>query len=401
MNDCFAKPAPTPENALDIIFDKLQPIQKKQNCPIYNILGRICAQNIHAKCAVPAFANSAVDGYGVRMVDLAQDKLNITQKITAGRQGIAPPLPVHSSVFIMTGAPVPAGVDCIFMLEDCIIDNNILKITPALRTLAVAGLNIRPIGDDVALGDNIIETGETINIAKIGLLAGQNTQKLAIFKPLTIAIASSGNEIAQHNQLQYGELFDINRPLLINLCQKMGHKVLDLGVVSDNLADLQRIAQTKCDAIITSGGVSQGTEDYIIQFLNQNQLYISGLLLKPGRPFAFGMVGGIPWFGLPGNPLAVLAAFELLLRPALNYLQCGVKRAPKFTPAPAGMVFTKKAGRAELIRVYIRDNSLHRAPKAGAAMLSSLNMADGYIYAPSHITTIQRGDICQFYPLNF
>jgi len=288
--------------------------------------GRVVAQDVVATEFVPPFANSAVDGFAVRAVDVpsAGFELEVLGVIGAGH---APKFSIGAgqAARIMTGAPVPDGADSIVMIEDTqMINESRVRCNKA----AQLGQAIRNIGEDVCAGDVVFARGSVINAAGVGVLASINAREVLSYPRLRVAMLSTGDElVVDGSQLKPGQIRESNLTMLTAMISATDCEVINLGIIDDNEAKLESILRevaTRCDAIVTSGGVGMGDFDIVKIVLSRiAEMRWMQMAIKPAKPFAFGKLTSadgrvIPVFGLPGNPVSSMISYELLARPALR-----------------------------------------------------------------------------------
>jgi molybdopterin molybdotransferase len=278
--------------------------------PLLEASGLVLAEPVVAFHDVPPFSNSAMDGYAVRADDTqgAPVVLEVLEDLPAGYVATSPVGP-GTAVKIMTGAPMPGGADAVVQVW--------------IGSSVLAGTNVRAAGGDIAAGTQVFDTGERLGAAHLGVLASLGVGHPAVRRRPRVAILSTGDEIMAPEVavLQPGQIRDSNRMVLNSLLRELGAEVLDLGIVPDD-ADLLRAvlerAAAEADAIITSGGVSMGEYDLVKTLLQDlGQINFWQVAMQPGKPFAFGLLNNTPFFGLPGNPVSVMVAFEQFARPAL------------------------------------------------------------------------------------
>jgi len=366
-------------------------------------LGRVLAQDLRSLVAVPPADNAAMDGYGVRSSEVAEP--GTVRQVGA-------PLQVGTALRIFTGAEVPAGVDAVVMQEDCeaVADGSALGAVRILKAPR-AGLSIRRQGEDVQAGATVLSAGTLLTPAALGLAASVGAAQLSVMRAARVAIFSTGNELLMPGQPpRPGAIYNSNRYTLHGLLKAAGCEVTDLGIVADSLdatrACLRQAAEGH-DLILTTGGVSVGEEDHVRPAVQaEGTLDLWQLAIKPGKPFALGSVrraggGDAAWFaGLPGNPVACLVTFVLLVRPLLLQLQ-GARQvqAPRWQ-LRADFSWQKADKRREFLRVRHNDQGgLDLYPNQGSAMLTSAVWADGLVdLAPG--ATIEAGDWVDFLPLS-
>ena len=280
---------------------------------------------------VPPFDNTAVDGYAVRSADVATAAAEPVELIVAGEiaAGAAPDRPVGpgEAIRIMTGAPMPDGADAVVMVEDSerldAGDDGVERVRLSARV--PAGAAVRRAGDDVQVGDEIFPAGVVITPAIQAVLASVNAAEVAVFPRLTVAVLSTGDELIDDGSpLELGQIRESNKTMLAGMLAETGCEVVDLGVVRDDEAELERVlrgAAETCDAIVSSGGVSMGDYDVVKAVLGRiADMTWMQMAIKPAKPFAFGTLAGpsgaaVPIFGLPGNPVSSLVSYELMARP--------------------------------------------------------------------------------------
>ncbi|MDA3004202.1 MAG: molybdopterin molybdotransferase MoeA [Actinomycetota bacterium] len=288
--------------------------------------GRVVAQDVVATEFIPPFANTAVDGFAVRAQDVttAGVELEVLGVIGAGHVAEYE-IGAGQSARIMTGAPMPRGADAVVMIEDAtelgatrVRCNKPAKVSDA----------VREIGEDVCAGDIVFKSGEVINAAGVGVLASINARKVLSYPKLSVAMLSTGDElVTDGSDLKPGQIRESNLTMLSEMISATGCEVINLGIIADDEATLEaklREVATRCDAIVTSGGVGQGDFDIVKIVLSRiADMKWMQMAIKPAKPFAFGKLTTsdsrvIPIFGLPGNPVSSMISFELLARPSLR-----------------------------------------------------------------------------------
>ena len=282
-------------------------------------LGLVLATAVSATENVPPFDNTAVDGFAVRAGESGQ-ALRIVATMAAGAR------PDHQvgageAIRIMTGAPMPPGADAVVMVEDSIVDESTVRFTRTVN----AGDAVRRAGSDVRTGTAVFPAGTVLGPAQIGVLASIGAHMVPVVRRARVAVLSTGDELVREARaLEPGEIRESNARMLTGAVHLAGCDVIDLGVVRDDedqLAAVLRNAATTFDAIVTSGGVSMGDYDVVKAVLSRiADMSWMQIAIKPAKPFAFGLLGGVPVFGLPGNPVSSLVSFELLARPALRQM---------------------------------------------------------------------------------
>jgi len=409
-DDCFAhgEELTRLDDALGDLLGRLGTVVGTESVPLMDALGRILAADLVAGRDVPPADNSAVDGYAVAFDDLAADgetRLPVGGRITAGHPLGRPARP-GEALRIFTGAPMPDGADTVFMQEDVRRDGDDVIVPAGIKR----GANHRFRGEDVASGEAVLAAGNRLRAQEIGLAASLGADRLQVFKRLAVAVFSTGDEVRDPSQdAPEGCIFDANRFTVMSLLAGLGCAVSDLGIVADDegaiAATLAEAAQTH-DLIVTSGGVSLGEEDHVKDAVRRlGSIHLWRLAIKPGRPIAFGQIGGADtgaaFVGLPGNPVAAMVTFMRIARPMIARLSGASYRDPKFVRVPAAFSFAKKKGRREWLRVRLEagvDGTFcaHRHPAAGAGILTSMVWSDGLLELPEDTTEVKEGDLVDY-----
>lgn len=313
------------EEARDAILD-LCPVLTAELTSHEDMVGRVLAQNVVATENVPPFANSAMDGYAVRAVDVSEVpcELRVIGTIAAGTASSLT-LGAGEAFSIMTGAPIPSGVDAVVMVEDSEdLGNDRVRLKQVARHMQA----IREVGSDVRIGDVVFGVGSVLNAPGIGVLASINARRVLAYPRARVAVLSTGDElVTDGSPLRPGQIRESNLTMLVAMIAATDCDVINLGIVADDEASLEkslRDVSSRCDAIVTSGGVSMGSFDIVKAVLSRiADMKWMQLAMKPAKPFAFGQLQAtddrtIPIFGLPGNPVSSMVSFELLARPALR-----------------------------------------------------------------------------------
>ena len=371
------------DEAISRLLDQAPPPPLAQKIGLDQALGRVLAADIHSSVNLPAWDNSAMDGYALRAADLPPEGgwLLIGGRIAAGDPACSPLL-AQQAVQIFTGAPLPPGADTVVPQERCRIDGERVWFPPVS-----AGDHVRKEGEEVRRGDLLLQAGKRLRAQEVGLLAGAGVARVEVYRPLQVCLLSSGNELREPGEsLAPGQIYNSNRHCLAALLRGWGVEVHDYGVMADELAASRHalsLASSECDLLLSSGGVSVGEEDHLKQAIEElGSLDFWRLAIQPGKPLAFGELAGKPWIGMPGNPSAALITALVVVRPFLLRAQ-GVKDVlPVPLAVPAGFDWLQRNKRRQYLRARLTPGadgqlSLALHPQQSSAMLTAACWADG------------------------
>lgn len=375
-----------------------------ETLPLAQAAGRTLAQAVVASRAMPAWDNSAMDGYALRAADVPAGGgyLPLAGRVAAGDSGETA-VPAGHAVRIFTGAPLPPGTDTVVAQEQAQAQGE-----GVLLPACVAGSHVRRRGEEFAAGAQVLAAGQHLRAAELGLLASLGQASVAVYKRLRVGLLSSGNELREPGEtLAPGQIYDANHYSLQTALQGWGLEVGRCGVLADRLQDtraaLQQAAQ-EWDVLISSGGVSVGAEDHLKQAVRDlGELQLWRLAIQPGKPFAFGKVGATPWIGLPGNPVAALLTALVVARPFLLAAQGRRDVMPRQLSVPAGFAWPRANARRQYLRARLENvqGELRLLPYAqqGSAMLSSLCWAEGLAVVEAG-RIVAEGECVGFIALN-
>ena len=391
------------EEALGKLLAAARPVAETRSLPLTAAAGRVLAAAQYSPVAAPPEDNSGMDGYAVRVADVADAgaRLPVSQRIPAGTAG-APLLP-GTAARIFTGAPIPAGADAVVMQELCEAGEGSVVV----NQVPTPGQNIRRAGDDIAQGAEILAAGIRLRPQDIALAASAGLPELPVYRRLRVGVFFTGDELVQPGEpLPPGAIYNSNRYALRALLEGLGCEVRDLGQVPDRLdatRDALRRAAADNDLIVTSGGVSVGEEDHVKPAVEaEGHLDLWKIAIKPGKPLAFGAVrkeGGEAWFiGLPGNPVSAIVTFLVVVRPFILRLQGLRDVTPRAFALRADFDWKKPDARAEFLRGRLNDSGgVELYPNQGAHVVTSLCWGEGLVFNPPG-QAVSRGDGVRFVP---
>lgn len=405
-NDSFAFGGPlmSIDQAAALVGERVQPVGETEMIALAEADGRVLAEEVIAGLDLPPFANSAVDGYAVRFADLAtegESRLRLAGRIAAGSDaaGVAAE---GVAVRVFTGAPMPEGADTVFMQEDVVAEAGFVRLPAGLKR----GANARPAGEDIACGDIAFAAGRRLRPQDLALLAGLGRTSVLVYRRPRVAVFSTGNELAEPGQpLPPAGIYDANRTALCAMVRRAGAEVVDLGILRDEPESLAaRLAEAagSADLILTSGGVSTGEEDHVKAAVERaGSLVFWRIGIKPGRPVAMGVIAGVPFIGLPGNPVAVFVTFAFVARAVIARLSGTIYKPPVPLPVRLGFPYRKKEGRREYVRVSLTPGSdgvfvASKHPQDGAGVMTSLTRTDGLVELAEGLTRTEEGFLAPF-----
>ena len=375
--------------------------------------GRVLAQDVSSQLQVPPQDNSSMDGYAIKVADLAASNgiFPVSQRIPAGTnpQALLP----GTAARIFTGAPIPFGADAVIMQEDCVElpasnpQDSVLRIQ--VNQKPSIGQWIRRSGEDVSKGELVLTTGQRLGPAELGMAASLGLAKLCVACKPRVALFSTGDELVMPGDIDpqampAGAIYNSNRFFLNSLLLRLGCEVTDFGIIPDQreaTVEALRLAAESNDLVLTSGGVSVGEEDHVkpaVQSLGQLDLW--QIAIKPGKPFAHGRICACHFIGLPGNPVSSFVTFLVLVRPFLQRLQ-GVRQVPlQSTSMRADFDWPRPDKRQEFLRVRRNaQGGLDLFPNQSSGVLSSVVWGDGLVDNPAG-QSIRHGDQVPFVAFN-
>lgn len=392
----------TPDEALETILDNVAALGAER-VSILDALGRVLAEQVRSPRDIPPFDNSAMDGYAVRAVDVADAneaqpvRLKVIETVGAGTM---PQLALEpgQATRTMTGAPVALGADAIIPVERTrTAAENAVEILAS----AEAGAFIRRRGEDVGLDEAVLGPGRRLTPADIGMLASVNRSVVHVNRRPRVAIVTTGDELVNIDRTPTGaEVVNSNAYALASAVREAGCDAGLLAIARDRLEEIrERLGEALAfDAVLSSGGVSVGQFDYVVRALEEvgmRELF-HGVAQKPGRPLAFGMIGRRPLFGLPGNPVSTLVCFYLYARPALLKMAGRYDLGLPRIRVRCGVDLKLSAGLTDFVRVRLerQGGEMIAMPTGaqGSGILSSVSRANGLLIGPAALAMLRAGD---------
>ena len=384
------------EDAARLVADKIAPLASER-VPLRDARGRVLADDVVAARALPPFDNSAMDGYAARSAELPAT-LPVVGQVAAG-QLMTGELPPRIAIRILTGAPLPVGLDTIVIQEEAKVDGPNVTL-PA----SAPGDNVRRAGEDIAIGELAVARGARLGVGEIGLCAALGVAEVACTKRPRVAVISTGDELVEVGvRVGPAQIVDSSAHALAVAIADAGGIATNVGIVRDDPIAMAALIASALDhdVVITTGGVSVGDRDHVRAALASAgvELALWKVAMKPGKPFSFGMNSKTPVFGLPGNPVSTFVAFELFVRPALLAMQGATVTQRPSAPVTLVRGYRKQAGRAHYVRANVvrRGEQLiaHPHAKQGSAMLTSLVGCNALVELPAEATELAPNRVVQ------
>ena len=385
------------DEARQLIAEACRPIERTDRVAIVDANGRVAAADVVSPRDVPPFSRAGMDGYAVRAEDTfgasryEPKTLRVVEKVYTGQ---LPTLVVEAgtAVEIATGAPMPHGADAVVMVEETEkAGDHVRVLTPVYPRQ-----NVGKQGADIVVGQTVIARGEVLNPSRIGALAALGLGAIEVYAKPTVAILSTGNEIADPGQeLKPGQIYDINKFTLSAIIAEHGGLPVPFATAQDTVEALEDAidAGSTCDVLVFSGGSSVGERDLILDCIRRKgEIAFHGIAVKPGKPTVFGIINGKPVFGMPGYPTSCLSNAYMLLVPALREIARLKPRHMATVQLPVGQRIVSTTGRHQFYTVRIADGQAMPAFKASGD-ITSMSQADGYIEIPAQTDIVEKGEV--------
>jgi molybdopterin molybdotransferase len=386
----------------------------EETIDLRDAVGRVLARDVVSPVSLPLWDNASMDGFAVRAADVAgasasaPARLRVVETIAAGRRGSRTVGPGEAAR-IMTGAPMPAGADCVVRVEDTHTSADVVEI----RDDRDAGANVRAMGEDVRTGVVVARAGTTLGAAHVGVLSSVGCARPVVHRRPRVAVLATGDElvpIEDFAEVVAGRrIVSSNSYSLDAAIRAAGGEAIPLGIAPDDPAKLaERLRGAEgCDMVVTSGGVSVGDFDYTRTVVAElgGSLSLWRVRMRPGAPIGFGRLFGVPWLGLPGNPVSALVTFELFGRPLLRTLAGSVRPHRPTVQVVLDVEIVLRAPLTHFLRcvlVHESDGTLH-ARLTGAqssGMLTSMSAADALLVVPPEPSTLSAGTVLRAIPLD-
>jgi molybdopterin molybdotransferase len=394
------------DEARSLVCSLLSPVTQLQRVPLGRALNRLAAEGLVATVDLPPWDSAAVDGYALRGDDISPDgptHLTVIGRAAAGHPFVQP-LGKREAARIFTGAPLPLGADTVVMQEVCQIDGDAISVPAGEEKHS----HCRRRGEDVFAGTPVLATGHRLQPQDIALAAALGHRELAVFSRLRVALFSTGDEVREPGtSLRAGDIWDANRWLLGGLLANLDCDMTDLGILPDDPRIIEAALSAAAhdhDLLVTSGGMSVGSEDHLRTVIRRRgTMDVWRLAIKPGKPVGFGDIDACPILALPGNPAAAMVTFLAFGRPIVLRLAGGRDEPPFSIRVPLGHGYAKKPGRREYVPGRLTRTSGSSAfiplAKLGPAMLLPLTQMEGFAVMDEERERLVQGDVVEFIPL--
>ena len=388
------------DEARAIVEGAVRPIGRTERVPLAAANGRVLSCDVVSTADVPPFSRAAVDGYAVRAEDTAGASGTDPRLLRCVGQVFTGQMPARrvdqgTCIEIATGAPMPDGADAVVMVEDTNRDaSGVVSVFAAVAPRQ----NIGRQGADIQSGQTVLRAGDVLNASRVGSVAALGIAEVEVYARPRVAILSTGNEIVEPGEpLQPGQIYDINKFTLSSVFAEHGAVPVLYRTAIDTIEDLAR-AVDEClreDVLVFSGGSSVGERDLILDVIAaKGEVLFHGIALKPGKPTAFGIIGGKLIFGMPGYPTSCLTNGYILVVPALRRMARLSPHAVRSVTLPLGQRIASVPGRHQIYTVRIAGATAMPAFKASGD-ITSMSQADGYIEIPAATDFVEAGEVVE------
>ncbi|MFA0014872.1 bifunctional molybdopterin-guanine dinucleotide biosynthesis adaptor protein MobB/molybdopterin molybdotransferase MoeA [Vibrio lentus] len=387
------------------IVDSIDALVLTESVALEKGYGRVLAEDVISPINVPQNTNSAMDGYAIRSEDLELDSYQLVAEVMAGHS-YDKTVQQGEAVKIMTGAPMPEGVDVVVMREQAVQEGDTVSFPDAKISI---GQNVRMAGEDLEIGQPVFTRGTRIEAPEMGMMASLGFGSCPVLRKVKVGVFSTGDEVQDPGSEQKpNSIYDSNRFTIIGMLQKLGCDIVDYGIIEDDeqkMMDVLHAASLETDMVLTSGGVSVGDADYIKLALDKlGEINFWRINMRPGRPLAYGKIEDKPFFGLPGNPVAVMVSFINFVEPAIRKLQGQTNWTPVKANAVATEQLRSRQGRTEFSRgVFSMNESgvleVKTTGKQGSGILRSMSEANCLIEISPAVDTVKVGETVTIIPL--
>ncbi|EEW2165155.1 molybdopterin molybdotransferase MoeA [Escherichia coli O103] len=395
------------DTALNEMLSRVTPLTAQETLPLVQCFGRILASDVVSPLDVPGFDNSAMDGYAVRLADIASGQpLPVVGKSFAG-QPYHGEWPAGTCIRIMTGAPVPEGCEAVVMQEQTEQTDNGVRFTAEVRS----GQNIRRRGEDISAGAVVFPAGTRLTTAELPVIASLGNAEVPVIRKVRVALFSTGDELQLPGQpLGDGQIYDTNRLAVHLMLEQLGCEVINLGIIRDDPHALRAAfieADSQADVVISSGGVSVGEADYTKTILEElGEIAFWKLAIKPGKPFAFGKLSNSWFCGLPGNPVSATLTFYQLVQPLLAKLSGNnASGLPARQRVRTASPLKKSPGRLDFQRGVLQRNAdgeleVTTTGHQGSHIFSSFSLGNCFIVLERERGNVEAGEWVEVEPFN-
>lgn len=392
--------------AIKRMTESVKKIQTTETVSIREALNRVLAKEVISSINVPPYANSAMDGYAFNSADLPASGEKTVTMIGKSFAGIPFDGEVKAGecIRIMTGAPMANGTDTVVMQEQAQANDNSITI----QSGHCKNENVRHIGEDIKDGDTVLKIGQHLTPAELGVLASLGVAEVTVYKKIRVAFFSTGDELRNVDEsLDEGQIYDSNRYTLFGMLSNLGVELIDMGIIPDDRTAIEKAfiqASEQADAIMTSGGVSVGEADFVKETLDKlGKVDFWKIAMKPGKPLAFGFVNDAVFFGLPGNPVSVMATFYQFALPTLKTMMGLNITKPTVVKVACKTDLRKSPGRTDFQRGILQTNDqgeliVESIGMQASHVLSGMSKANCFIILPQDWGNVDAGTLVDVQP---